>query len=43
MLREMKRTRRDFMGALKAESQVNADFRGDIEERMDDLEGRNAA
>lgn len=43
MLREMKRTRRDFTAAVKLESQVNADFRGDVEERLDELEGRNAA
>lgn len=43
MLREMKRTRRDFTAAMKMESQVNADFRGDTEERLDELEGRNAA
>ncbi len=43
MLREVKRTRREFMATMRLESQVNADFRGDIEERLDDLESRNAA
>lgn len=43
IVREMKRMRREFMSVFNMINETHPDFRGDVEEGLDKLEGRTAA